>query len=102
MKINNYVSRFSFPAMSLPKIAEALLPRPIPDHKMWFNPLAPVTPSSTPEPEPETAKTEAKPRPNAGAPLKEAEAIVPKPEPEVPKVVVAIAQSLAPSLSQNL
>ena len=114
VKINNYVSRFSFPPMSLPKIAEALMPRPIPDHKMWFNPLAPVTPSSTPEPEPETPKAEAKPgskkakkpatdtKSNAGAPLKEAEAIVPDPEPEVPKVVVPAAQTQAPSLSQNL
>lgn len=42
VKINNYVSRFSFPPMNLPKIANALEPRPIPEHKMWFNPLAPV------------------------------------------------------------
>ncbi len=42
VKINNYVSRFSFPPMSLPKIAEALMSATIPEHKMWFNPLAPV------------------------------------------------------------
>ena len=42
VKINNYVSRFSFSPMDLPKIARALEPRPIPEHKMWFNPLAPV------------------------------------------------------------
>ena len=28
--------------MNLPRIAKALEPRPIPEHKMWFNPLAPV------------------------------------------------------------
>ena len=43
VKINNYVSRFSFPPMSLPKIAKALEPRPISEHKMWFNPLASVS-----------------------------------------------------------
>ena len=55
VKINNYVSRFSFPIVRLPKIANALEPRPIPEHKMWFNPLAPVKAD-----EPERA-SEAKP-----------------------------------------
>ena len=50
VKINNYVSRFSFPPMSLPKIAKALEPRPIPEHKMWFNPLAPVSDGEPAEP----------------------------------------------------
>ena len=115
VKINNYVSRFSFPPMSLPKIAEALVPRPIPDHKMWFNPLSPVQQTPPANPEPETPKAEAKPRKKimpakpateskatAGAPIKEAEAIGPKPEPEVPQVVLPAAQTQAPSLSQNL
>ena len=55
VKINNYVSRFSFPIVRLPKVANALEPRPIPEHKMWFSPMAPVKPD-----EPEKA-TEAKP-----------------------------------------
>jgi len=107
VKINNYVSRFSFPPMSLPKIAEALKPRPIAEHKMWFNPLAPATEADTttnPQPE-KTPKKASKKAPketgsSRGAPLKEAEAIVPKPE--IPKVAVPVPQAQAPSLSQNL
>ena len=56
VKINNYVSRFSFPPMNLPKIAKALEPRPIPEHKMWFNPLAPVEAD-----EPDESTTDPKP-----------------------------------------
>ncbi|WP_035353040.1 type IV secretion system DNA-binding domain-containing protein [Edaphobacter aggregans] len=97
VKINNYVSRFSFPPMNLPKIAEALKVRAIPEHKMWFNPLAPVGSDAT-EPKPDAATTRKKP--SKGAPIKEAEAIVPKPEPELPKVVVLAAQT--PPLSHNL
>lgn len=55
VKINNYVSRFSFAPMNLPKIAKALEPRPIPEHKTWFNPLAPVKADTPEEP------TESKP-----------------------------------------
>ena len=50
VKINNYVSRFSFSPTNLPKIAKALEPRPIPEHKMWFNPLAPVGVSQPEQP----------------------------------------------------
>jgi len=102
VKINNYVSRFSFPPMSLPKIAEALKPRAIPDHKMWFNPLAPAPEAEPPTPEPVAEKPAGDPKSSKGAPLKEAEAIVPKPEPELPRVVIAAPQTQAPSLSQNL
>jgi hypothetical protein len=98
VKINNYVSRFSFPAMSLPKIAEALVPRVIPPHKMWFNPLAP-DPAATlsgqsamPSTE-ETASTK-------GAPIKEDEAMVPKLE--LPKAVAPSAQAQTSSISHNL
>ena len=104
VKINNYVSRFSFPPMSLPKIAEALIPRAIPDHKMWFNPLAPEPPAPQPATR-EVEKPASEPKEtksNKGAPLKEAEAIVPRPELELPKMVVAAPQTQAPSLSQNL
>jgi hypothetical protein len=98
VKINNYVSRFSFPPMNLPKIAEALKARAIPEHKMWFNPLAPVS-SDASEPTPDAAPTTTRKKPSKGAPIKEAEAIVPKPEPELPKVVI-IAQTSP--LSHNL
>jgi hypothetical protein len=93
VKINNYVSRFSFPPMSLPKIAEALQPRKIPPHKMWFNPLAPA-PQVTEKPASEPEKPASK-----GAPVKEAEALVPKRE--VPKVVPP-PPIQEPPLSQNL
>ena len=111
MKINNYVSRFSFPPMSLPKIANALEPRVIPEHKMWFNPLAP-------EPEEEEqpverasnedgAESECNGRRTGrgtqagrGAPLEEAEAIVPKPD--RPKVAVIVPEEQPPALTHNL
>ena len=50
VKINNYVSRFAFPIVQYPKIAEALEPRHIPENKMWFDPLKeeePAAPAST-------------------------------------------------------
>ena len=52
VKINNYVSRFSFPPMNLPKVAKALEPRLIAENKMWFNPLAPVSADEPEEPAP--------------------------------------------------
>ena len=113
VKINNYVSRFSFPPMSLPKIANALEPRDIPESKMWFNPLAPeseeapqaVAETEKPAAEPEevsrkpTTKPEEKPT-TEGAPIKEAEAIVPKPE--LPKVVPIVPQEPPPTIAHNL
>jgi hypothetical protein len=102
VKINNYVSRFSFPPMSLPKIAEALVPRVIPQHKMWFNPLAPV-PVADPPATPSTAEPGSDPGNAAsskGAPIKEAEAMVPKLE--LPKAVVPSAQAQTSSISHNL
>lgn len=94
VKINNYVSRFSFPPMNLPKIAEALIPRAIPPHKMWFNPLAPAPPAAVAgQPTGESA-------PSKGAPIKEAEAMVPKLE--LPKAVVPPAQAQTSSISHNL
>ena len=102
VKINNYVSRFSFPPMSLPKIAEALVPRVIPQHKMWFNPLAPV-PVAGPPAAPSTTEP-ASDRENAGsskgAPIKEAEVLVPKLE--LSKAVVPSAQARTSSISHNL
>lgn len=105
VKINNYVSRFSFPPMSLPKIAEPLVPRAIPAHKMWFNPLAPVraaaaagqsaaTPTAEPASDPEDAT------PTKGAPIKEAEAMVPKLE--LPKAITPSSQVQTSSISHNL
>jgi hypothetical protein len=95
VKINNYVSRFSFPPMSLPKIAEALVPRAIPPHKMWFNPLAPVPPpAADPANDPEDVA------PTKGAPIKEAEAMFPKLE--LPKAVVPSSQVQTSSISHNL
>ena len=38
VKINNYVSRFSFPHVSFPKIADALVPRAIPESRLWLDP----------------------------------------------------------------
>jgi hypothetical protein len=95
VKINNYVSRFSFPSMSLPKIAEALVPRVIPAHKMWFNPLAPVpSPAVKPAGDLEDSTS------SKGAPIKEAEAMVPKLE--LPKVIAPSAQAQTSSISHNL
>ena len=102
VKINNYVSRFSFPPMSLPKVAEALIPRVIPPHKMWFNPLAPV-PVAGPPAAYSTAESGSDPGNAAsskGAPIKEAEAMVPKLE--LPKAVVPSAQAQTSSISHNL
>lgn len=118
VKINNYVSRFSFPPMSLPKIANALEPRAIPEHKMWFNPLAPepeeagetevlktdqAKPAATAATEQDSKTAESKPdkKPaSSGAPLKEAEAIVLKSE--LPKPIVMIPKEQAPNLTHNL
>ncbi len=58
VKINNYVSRFAFPHMTLPVIANALEPRAIPESKMWFNPLAPVDASAAAQPDTQAAKKE--------------------------------------------
>ena len=85
--------------MSLPKIANALEPRAIPEHKMWFNPLAPA-PEEAANAAPASVSKEADRKPEEqpathGAPLKEAEAILPRPElprPEVPKVVVIVSE----------
>jgi hypothetical protein len=108
VKINNYVSRFSFPPMSLPKIANALEPRAIPEDKMWFNPLA-----LKPEPEPEAverrpeaaatgeeSKPDENPATSNGSPIKEAEAIVPKPT--VPKLVALLPREQPPTISHDL
>jgi hypothetical protein len=95
VKINNYVSRFSFPPMSLPKIAEALVPRMIPSHKMWFNPLVPVPPPALePASDPEDVA------PTKSAPIKEAEAMVSKLE--LPRAMVPSAQAQTSSISHNL
>ena len=105
VKINNYVSRFSFPPMSLPKIANALEPRAIPEHKMWFNPLAPEPEEESEDDgsveEEEVTEDTTEERPAAkGAPVKEAEAIVPKPE--VPKLAVVTPSEQPPALTHNL
>ena len=90
--------------MNLPKIAEAVQQRAIPEHKMWFNPLAPVAKPTVPAGtealtgNPASAPEEA--ASSKGAPVKEAEAIVPKPE--LPKVVSAQQQQETPSLAHNL
>ncbi|SEC89352.1 type IV secretion system DNA-binding domain-containing protein [Terriglobus roseus] len=123
VKHNNYVSRFAFPHMTLPIIADALLPRAIPESKMWFDPLAPAdkkpqpsAPDTTstkadadeeeewltnPEEKPKP-KRNAKPKTSAGAPLKEAEALVPQLVPEAPKTVVSTLQVESAPLSHNL
>ena len=53
VKLGNSVSRFSFPHKDYPIIAPALIPRPIAEKDMWFDPLAPAE-ISTPSPAPET------------------------------------------------
>jgi hypothetical protein len=97
VKINNYVSRFSFPPMSLPKVAQALVPRVIPPHKMWFNPLAQVPTNLTDQPSIPSAEKAA---PSKGAPIKEAEVMVPKLE--LPKALAPSAQAQTSSISHNL
>jgi type IV secretory pathway TraG/TraD family ATPase VirD4 len=99
VKINNYVSRFSFPPMSLPKIAEALEPRKIPQHKMWFNPLAPATATPAVPASDERASKE-KAAPTKGAPIREAEVLAPKLE--LPKAVPPTPEPVATSIAQNL
>ena len=99
VKINNYVSRFSFPPMSLPKIAEALQRRKIAPNKMWFNPLAPAPAPAPAQPVTEKPVSEPEKPASKGAPVKEAEALVPKRE--VPKVVPPPPIQEQP-LSQNL
>jgi hypothetical protein len=84
--------------MSLPKIAEALVPRAIPPHKMWFNPLAPEPPLTVAGQSAVPTTEEA--APTKGAPIKEAEAMVPKLE--LPKAVVPPAQAQTSSISHNL
>ena len=54
VKINNYVSRFSFPHVSFPKIADSLVPRKIPESTLWLDPSLLVD-------EPEEDDEEAKP-----------------------------------------
>ena len=79
VKINNYVSRFSFPPMSLPKIAEALEPRPIPEDRLWSTPFVPEhAPQSVP-----AGKTEHNPvsRPPA---RRDADPLPPLPEDKQP------------------
>ena len=98
VKINNFVSRFSFPCMSLPKNAEALVPRVIPPHKMWFNPLAPKPPATVAsQPAIPSAEETA---PSKGAPIKEAEEMVPNLE--LPKAVAPSAQAQTSPISHNL
>jgi hypothetical protein len=105
VKINNYVSRFSFPPMSLPKIAEALVPRVIPQHKMWFNPLALVSAATVAGSQAalsvvEPAIIPQATAPSKGAPIKEAEALVPKLE--LYKAGAPSAQVQTSSISHNL
>jgi hypothetical protein len=115
VKINNYVSRFSFPPMSLPKTANALEPRAIPEHKMWFNPLAPegreadaapvnveTQPAKSPKlvSQNEETKSGDVPTTGNGAPIKEAEAIVPTHE--APKIVITPPNEQPATISYNL
>ncbi len=58
VKVNNYVSRFAFPHMTLPVIANPLEPRVIPESKMWFNPLAPMDASADTQPDSQGAQKE--------------------------------------------
>jgi hypothetical protein len=57
VKHGNYVSRFSFPPMSMEKVAEPLVPRVIPESDMWFDPLAPRTDDDAGEEEVEAEET---------------------------------------------
>lgn len=70
VKVNNYVSRFAFPHMTLPVIAEALMPRVIPEGKLWFDPLAPVE-AVAPETQDAKPKEETAPPEKQPALLKE-------------------------------
>lgn len=60
MKIGNHVTRFEFPPINRPKIAEAQILRDIPESEMWLNSLDPKDPTkdaakrSIPNPDPDT------------------------------------------------
>ena len=86
VKLGNYVSRFSFPPMEMPKIAEALEPRVIPEKDMWFNPLEPRQPAAEPAlPAPETQGVNAlalKPGRDAAASSRERLTVIPHPSTE--------------------
>ncbi len=106
VKINNYVSRFSFPHMSFPKIANALESRAIPEHKMWFNPLSPEPGAESEHLRVAQEDRDAaeggneERRPARGAPAKQADASVPKPVLLGPTGVTANKQP--PALTHNL
>ena len=97
VKINNYVSRFSFPTMNLPKIAKALEPRIIPEHKMWFNPLAPAETDGPEEP------TEAQPA--ASVWQTEPAALTPKPTEQagrsVPEIIAVQNEPIALAVEER-
>ena len=48
VKFGNFVSRFSFPHMSVRATAPALVPRTISEEQMWFDPLTTLTPQAAP------------------------------------------------------
>lgn len=53
LKLGNHVTRFSFPHINRPRIAPGLVPREIPEHEMWLNPLATAVPEVAEKEQPE-------------------------------------------------
>jgi len=71
VKLGNYVSRFSFPHMNMPIIAEPMMPRFVEEKDLWFDPLRAkveepdekteqAAATETPAPKPPTPSTDVK------------------------------------------
>ncbi len=91
VKLGNYVSRFAFPHISMKIIAPALIPRTVPEDKMWLDPLEPKTPPADPTPlappPPAPSKAPAPAAPvspvqSQGTPHRPQASLAPKPLPE--------------------
>lgn len=81
VKINNYVSRFSFPVVDLPRIAKALEPRPIPAEKLWVSPLPPAKPKEAKDPtaaKPAASVWQSEPAALAPKPVEQADRSLPQ------------------------
>ena len=96
VKLGNYVSRFSFPPMHMPKKAEGFELRPVAESDLWFDPLHPRTPT-----EPESATYTARPQDLALLALKPQRAG--KPANTSREVIVSVSTTPpAPVQSQQL
>ena len=87
VKLGNYVSRFAFPHISMECIAPALVPRPIPEDKMWLHPLSlakPQGPQPLPPPTPKLTAVEGRPTTprSKGIPHRPQASVAPNPLPK--------------------